>query len=71
MPSESKAQRRFMAMVEHTPKSELSGKAKKAKESMTHKQLHDFAATKEKHLPEHVKRRKEHKDKVKKRYSMD
>lgn len=57
MPSESKAQRRFMAMVEHTPASELSGKALKAKHSMTHQQLHEFADTKEKSLPEHVKHR--------------
>ena len=70
MPSKSKAQQHFMAMVEHTPKSELSGKAKKAKESMSHKQLHDFAKTKESKLPEHVHRRKEHKDKVKKRYGV-
>ena len=27
--------------------------AKKLSESMSHKQLHDFAATSEKHLPEH------------------
>lgn len=60
MPSESKKQRRFMAMVEHTPESELSGKALKAKESMTHQQLHDFAATSEKHLPERVRSKKHH-----------
>lgn len=57
MSSESKAQRKFMAMVEHTPASELSGKAAEAKHSMSHKQLHEFAATKEKSLPSHVKHR--------------
>lgn len=64
MPAESKKQRRFMAMVEHTPESELSGKALKAKHSMTHQQLHDFAATSEKHLPERAKRRHERKEKL-------
>lgn len=66
MPSESKSERHFMGMVEHTPASELSGKAKKAKESMTHKQLHDFAKTKESNLPEHVKHRRERRDKIRK-----
>lgn len=59
MPAVSKKQRRFMAMVEHTPTSELSGKAKEAKKSMSHKQLHDFAATSEKHLP--TRKEKRHK----------
>jgi hypothetical protein len=59
MPSVSKKQRRFMAMVEHTPKSELSGKAAKAKGSMTHEQLHEFAATKEKGLPTRKHKRQE------------
>lgn len=58
MPPKSKAQRRFMAMVEHTPASELSGKAREAKSSMSHEQLHEFAAHKEKGLPEHVRSKK-------------
>ncbi len=66
MPSVSKKQRRFMAMVEHTPKSELSGKAAEAKSSMSHQQLHDFAATSEKHLPNRSKKHKERSDKVRK-----
>lgn len=70
MPAESKAQRRFMAMVEHTPASELSGKAAKAKKSMSKKQLHDYAATKESSLPEHTKRREEHRDRAKKKYNL-
>lgn len=56
MPSVSKKQRRFMAMVEHMPESELTGKAEEAKSSMTHKQLHDFAATSEKNLPNRSKK---------------
>lgn len=66
MPAVSKKQRRFMAMVEHEPASELSGKAKAAKRSMTHQQLHDFAATKEKHLP--TRKDKKH-DRAKRKYS--
>ena len=58
MPAVSKKQRRFMAMVEHTPASELSGKAKEAKHSMSHEQLHDFAKTSEKHLP--TRKQKKH-----------
>jgi Protein of unknwon function (DUF3008) len=50
MPAVSGAQQRFMAMVEHDP-SKLQGKMP----SMTHQQLHDFAATPRKGLPTHVK----------------
>lgn len=66
MPAVSKKQRRFMAMVEHTPASELSGKAREAKESMSHEQLHDFAATSEKHLPTRKKHHQERSDRVRK-----
>jgi hypothetical protein len=48
MPSTSKAQRRAMAIAEHSP-SKLN-KSNKAMLKMTHKQLHDFASTKEKGL---------------------
>ena len=58
MPSTSKAQRRLMGMVEHTPLYQLHGQARKMKKSMTHQQLHDFASTKESGLPYHVKKRK-------------
>lgn len=53
MPAESKAQRRFFGMVEHDPNA--SPAVAKAAGSMTKEQAHDFAATKEKGLPEHVK----------------
>ena len=51
MPSVSRSQRRLFAIAEHNP--DASPEAKKLSESMSHKQLHDFAATSEKHLPEH------------------
>lgn len=47
-----------MAMAEHTPLYQLHGQARKMKKSMSHQQLHDFASTKEKGLPYHVKKRK-------------
>lgn len=53
MPARSKAQRRFMAIAEHHPE-KLRGK----KPKMTKKQLHDFAATKEKGLKGHVKKKR-------------
>lgn len=52
MPAESKAQRIAMAIAEHHPE-ELNA-ANKGLADMTHKQLHDFASTPEKGLPEHV-----------------
>jgi hypothetical protein len=51
MPAVSKAQRRFMAILEHDP-------AKLKDSGMSKQQAHDFAATKEKGLPEHVKPKK-------------
>jgi Protein of unknwon function (DUF3008) len=53
MPSVSRSQRRLFAIAEHNP--DASPEAKKLSESMSHKQLHDFAKTKEKGLPQHVK----------------
>ena len=53
MPAVSRDQRIAMAIAEHHPE-ELSAKNAGLKE-MTHKQLHDFASTPEKGLPEHVK----------------
>jgi hypothetical protein len=47
MPAVSKKQQEFMAIAEHHPE-KLRGKAP----DMTHKQLHDFAATPTKGLPE-------------------
>ena len=52
MPAVSRAQRIAMAIAEHHPE-ELSEKNKGLKK-MSHEQLHDFASTNEKHLPEHV-----------------
>ena len=51
MPARSKAQRQAMAIAEHHP-SELYSR-NKGLAKMSHSQLHDFAATKEKHLPEY------------------
>lgn len=53
MPSDSKAQRQLMAIAEHHPE-EVSAKNRGVLK-MTHQQLHDFAATKEKGLPKHVR----------------
>jgi hypothetical protein len=55
-PARSKAQRRAMAIAENAPE-ELYGK-NKGLLKMTKKQLHDFASTKEKGLPEKVKPKK-------------
>lgn len=52
MPSVSKAQQKAMAIAEHNP-DELYAR-NKGLANMTHSQLHDFAATKTKKLPEHV-----------------
>ncbi len=64
MPSVSRSQQRFMAMVmkaKQTGKAASSAVAKAAK-SMTEKQAEDFASTKRKGLPEHkitaIKKRK-------------
>ena len=51
MPAVSKAQRKAMAIAEHDP-----GKLNPANRgllAMSHKQLHEFADTKETGLPEH------------------
>lgn len=61
MPSESKAQRRVMAIAEHHPEElypENKGLAR-----MSKSQLHDFAKTKEKSLPQHVGRHKKERGK--------
>jgi len=56
MPAVSKKQRRAIAIAEHEP-SELYSRNKGLKK-MTKKQLHDFAATKEKGLPLKKKKKK-------------
>lgn len=53
MPAKSQAQQRFMAICEHNPAHAI-GKCP----NMTHKQLHDFAATPRKGLPVRVKKGK-------------
>ena len=58
MPAESKAQREAMAIAEHHP-SKLH-KENQGMLKMSHAQLHDFAATKETHMPKHVEHVHEH-----------
>ena len=49
MPAKSQAQQRFFGMLEHTP-----GMAKSKGIDMSKSQMHDFASTPEKGLPEHA-----------------
>lgn len=53
MPAKSAAQQRLMAAAEHGANFPM---AKKIRGSMSHSQMHDFAATKRKGLPPHVPR---------------
>ena len=53
MPAVSKKQRRFFGMLEHNP-----AMAREKGVDMTRQQMHDFAATKEKGLPEQTPSRK-------------
>jgi hypothetical protein len=57
MPAKSQAQRTVMAIAEHHP--EKLYKRNRSLLRMTHQQLHDFAATSEKGLPERKKKKKE------------
>jgi hypothetical protein len=59
MPAKSKAQQKaagaaLSAKRGDTPKSALKGASKQMAESMTEKQLEEFASTKRKGKPEHV-----------------
>jgi len=59
MPAQSKAQQRFMGMVHAAQKGDLENPSKeveKAADSMTDKAAKDFASTKHKGLPGHVKK---------------
>jgi len=56
MPARSKAQQHLMAAAEHGATFPL---ARKLRASMTHEQLHDFAATKTARLPTHARTVKE------------
>lgn len=53
MPAVSKDQRKAMAIAEHAP--EKLYKRNAGLKKMTHKQLHEFATTPEKNLPNKVK----------------
>ena len=66
MPAVSKKQRRAMAIAEHKPTEVF--KRNKAMTKMTKKQLHKFAATKEKGLPMKVKKHKKKNPSKKGRY---
>jgi hypothetical protein len=59
MPAKSKAQQKaagaaLSAKRGDTPKSKLKGASKSMVESMSEKQLEEFASTKRKNKPEHV-----------------
>lgn len=54
MPAKSKAQRELMAIAEHDPSKVSAKNAGVLK--MSHQQLHDFAATKQKGIPQRVKK---------------
>lgn len=61
MPAKSKAQQKaagvaLSAKRGETPKSKLKGASRDMMESMTEKQLEEFAATKTKNKPHHVAR---------------
>ena len=61
MPAKSKAQQKaagaaLSAKRGETPKSKLKGASREMMESMTEKQLEEFAATKTKSKPEHAAR---------------
>lgn len=52
MPAKSKSQARLMAAAEHGADFPM---ARKVRASMTHDQMHDFAATPRKGLPTHAR----------------
>jgi Protein of unknwon function (DUF3008) len=63
MPAKSKAQQKaagaaLSAKRGETPKSKLKGASREMGDSMTEKELRDFAATKRKGKPERVARKK-------------
>lgn len=53
MPAKSKSQQRLMQAAEHGASFPM---AQKIRASMTHQQMHDFAAGSEKGKPQHVKK---------------
>jgi hypothetical protein len=54
MPAKSKSQRRLMAAAEHGAN---FPEARKIRHSMTHQQMHDYASTSEKGLPNKKKKK--------------
>lgn len=56
MPAKSEAQRKLMAIAEHHP--EKVNPENRGVLEMSKKDLHDFASTSEKGLPEHTKKKK-------------
>lgn len=52
MPSKSRAQQRLMQSAEHGAQFPM---AQKIRQSMTHRQMHDFAVGSEQGKPQHVK----------------
>ena len=61
MPARSVAQRKVMAIAEHNP--EELYERNRGLLKMSHSQLHDFAATKQKGLPPHAPKPKKMKGK--------
>lgn len=66
MPAKSKQQQKFFGMVSRCKKTGIcpSEKITKAAESMTKKQIHDFAATPHANLPKKVKKKSKKKKKM-------
>jgi len=58
MPAKSKAQQHFMGMKYAQAKQSKSGKASMDGSTMTRSQLRDFAGTKTKGLPGHVRKKR-------------
>ncbi len=59
MPAKSKAQQRLMAAAEHGAQFPM---AQKVRQSMTHQQMHEYAAGSMKGKPAHVSRQHPHKN---------
>lgn len=66
MPAKSKQQQKFFGMVSRCKKTGIcpSEKIAKAAESMTKKQIHDFAATSHSNLPKKVKQKRKKRKKM-------
>ena len=51
MPAKSASQQRYFGWLEHSPD---AASERKSSKGMSHQQMHDFAATSTKNLPEHA-----------------